>query len=94
MAALNWGGGSGSRESRAAGWLKGIKFHPSVTVACYATLVYVISTAHSASVIECVGVSFYLVDITYLFQTTQVKRKILTELFILVVLQFCQLMYG
>jgi len=34
---LRWG--SGSRESPAAGWPKGIEFHPSVTVACYATLV-------------------------------------------------------
>jgi len=66
---------SGSRENPAAGWPKGIEFHPPVTVACYATLVCVVSIAYSASVTECIGVSFYLVGITYLFQTIQVKRN-------------------
>jgi len=56
---LRWG--SGSRESPAAGWPKGIKFHPSVTVACYATLVCVVSVAYSACVTEYIGISFYLV---------------------------------
>jgi len=41
---LRWG--SGICESPAAGWPKGIKFHPSVTVACYATLVCVVSIAY------------------------------------------------
>jgi len=38
----------------------------SFTVACYATLVCVVSTAYSACVTECIGVSFYLVGY-YLF---------------------------
>jgi len=67
--------GSGSRESPAAGWPKGVKFHPSVTVASYATLVCVISIVYSVSVTECIGISFYLVGITYLFQTTQFKQN-------------------
>jgi len=41
---LRWG--SGSCESPAAGRPKGIKFHPSVTVACYATLVCVVCIAY------------------------------------------------
>jgi len=64
---LRWG--SGSRESPVAGWPKGIKFHPPVTVACYATLACVVSIVYSACLTECIGVSFYLVGITYLFQT-------------------------
>jgi len=56
---LRWG--SGSRENPAAGWPKGIKFHLSVTVACYATLVCVVSVAYSACVTEYIGISFYLV---------------------------------
>jgi len=53
---LRWG--SGSHESPVAGWQKGIKFHPLVTVACYTTLACIVSVAHSACVTECIGVSF------------------------------------
>jgi len=57
---------------------KGIKFRPSVTVACYATLVCVVSIAYSACLTECIGVSFYLVGY-YLFisnNTSQTKPDI------------------
>jgi len=73
---LRWG--SGSRENPAAGWQKGIEFHPPVTVACYATLVHVVSIAYSASMTECIGVSFYLVGY-YLFisnNTSQTKPDV------------------
>jgi len=61
---LRWG--SGSCESPVAGWPKGIEFHWPVTVACYATLVFVVSIAYSASMTECIGISVYLVGY-YLF---------------------------
>jgi len=73
---LRWG--SRNRESPAAGWPKGIEFHPPVTVACYATLVHVVSIAYSASVPECIGISFYLVGY-YLFisnNTSQTKPDV------------------
>ena len=67
---------SRSRESPAAGWPKGMEFHLSVTEACYATLVRVVSIAYSACVTECIGVSFYLVGY-YLFisKQSQVQRN-------------------
>jgi len=69
---------SRSRESPAAGWPKGMEFHLSVTEACYATLVRVVSIAYSACVTECIGVGFYLVSY-YLFisnNTSQTKLDV------------------